>query len=134
MMAAAKGGAPDAPKPWLALQKQRLNIKDSILVLAALGAALAPVTVSDAGVPVRIGHRYLGHRREHLDDPGALAMGLPIGSGAIERAHRSVVQQRRKRLGAGRTPDNAEARLAVRITRANGQWSAYRQDVLEQAA
>jgi hypothetical protein len=45
-----------------------------------------------------------------------------------------VVQQRLKRSGAWWTPDNAEAMRALRITRVNGQWSAYWQDDLKQAA
>jgi hypothetical protein len=131
---AAKGCAPDDPKTWLELQKKRLKNNDSASVLAALGAALEPVTVSDADAPVRACHRYLSNRLDHLDYQGALALGLPIGSGEIESAHRYVVQQRLKRPGAWWTPDNAEAMLALRITRANGQWSAYWQNVLKQAA
>jgi hypothetical protein len=131
---AAKGCAPDDPKIWLELQKKRLKNNDSASVLAALGAALEPVTVSDADAPVRACHRYLSNRLNHLDYQGALAMGLPIGSGEIESAHRYVVQQRLKRPGAWWTPDNAEAMLALRITRANGQWSAYWQNDLKQVA
>ena len=102
--------------------------------MAALGAALEPVTVSDADAPVRACHRYLSNRLGHLDYQGALAKGLPIGSGEIESGHRYVVQQCLKRPGAWWILDNAEAMLALRITRANGQWSAYQQDDLKQAA
>jgi hypothetical protein len=131
---AAKGCAPDDPKAWLEDQKKRLKINQSPLVLAALSAALEPATVPDADAPVRACHRYLSNRPDHLDYQGALANGLPIGSGEIESAHRYVVQQRLKRPGAWWTPDNAEAMLALRITRANGQWSAYWQDDVKQAA
>ncbi len=79
-------------------------------------------------------HRYGRNRLDHLDDQGALAQGLPIGSGEIESAHRYVVQQRLKRPGAWWAPDNAEARLALRMTRANGQWAADWQEDLKQAA
>jgi hypothetical protein len=99
-----------------------------------LNEALEPATASDADALVRACHRYLSNRLTHLNDQGALAQGLPIGSGEIESAHRSVVQQRLKRPGAWWTPDNAEAMLALRTTRANGQWSAYWQDDLKQAA
>jgi hypothetical protein len=131
---AAKGCAPDSPKTWLELQKKRLKSNQSTRVLAALGTALEPPTVPDADAPVRACHRYLSNRLDHLDYRGALAHGLPIGSGEIESAHRYVVQQRLKRPGAWWTPDNAEAMLALRITRANGQWSAYWQEDLKQAA
>lgn len=79
-------------------------------------------------------HRYLSNRLEHLAYQGALAKGLPIGSEEIESAHRYVVQQRLKRPGAWWTPDNAETMLALRVTRANGQWPIYWQDDLRQAA
>jgi hypothetical protein len=131
---AAKSGAPGDSKSWLELQKKRLRNNDSASVLAALSEALEPAGVADADAPVRACHRYLSNRLDHLDYHGALAQGLPIGSGEIESAHRYVVQQRLKRPGAWWTPDNAEAMLALRITRANGQWSAYWQQALKQAA
>ena len=131
---AAKGCAPDDPKTWLEIQKKRLKSNQSSLVLAALSEALEPATVPDADAPVRACHRYLSNRLDHLDYQDALAKNLPIGSGEIESAHRYVVQQRLKRPGAWWTPDNAEAMLALRVTRANGQWSAYWQDDFKQAA
>jgi hypothetical protein len=131
---AAKRCAPGDSKTWLELQKKRLKNNDSTSVLAALSEALEPASVPDADAPVRACHRYLSNRLDHLDYQGALAQGLPIGSGEIESAHRYVVQQRLKRPGAWWTPDNAEAMLALRITRANGQWSGYWQDDLKQAA
>jgi hypothetical protein len=131
---AAKGCAPDDPRTWLETQKKRLKSNQSPLVLAALSQALEPPSVADEDAPVRACHRYLSNRLDHIDYQGALAKGLPIGSGEIESAHRYIVQQRLKRPGAWWTPDNAEAMLALRITRANGQWSAYWHDDLKQAA
>jgi hypothetical protein len=131
---AANGCAPDDPRAWLELQKKRLKTNCSALVLAALSEAQEPPAVPDANAPVRTCHRYPSNRLDRLDYQGALAKGLPIGSGEIESAHRYVVQQRLKRPGAWWTQDNAEAMLALRITRANGQWSAYWQGDLKQAA
>lgn len=88
----------------------------------------------DVDAPVRTCHRYLSNRRDHIDYQGALPKGLPIGSDEIESAHRHVVQQRLKRPGAWWTPHNAKATLALRTTRADGQWSAYWQGDLKQAA
>lgn len=88
---AVKGVAPDDSKTWLEIQKKRLKSNHSELVLTALNEALEPTTVSDADAPVRACHRYLSNRFTHLDDQGALAKGLPIGSGEIESAHRYVV-------------------------------------------
>jgi hypothetical protein len=118
----------------LETQKKHPKGNQSPLVLTALRQALEPASVADAGAPVRACHRYLSNRLDHLDYQGALAKGWPIGSGEIESAHRSIVQPRLKRPGAWWTPDNAEAMLALRITRANGQWPTYWQDDLKQAA
>jgi hypothetical protein len=132
---AAKHGAPDDPRSWLEQQTKLLKQNDSALVLAALRDAQEPATVCDEDAPVRACHRSLSNRLDHLDDQSALAKGLPIGSGEIESAHRYVVQQRLKRPGAWWAPGNAAAMLALRTTRANGQWSAYWQDHhLKQAA
>lgn len=131
---AAQACAPDDPRTWLETQKKHLKSNQSPRVLTALRQALEPATVADADAPVRACHRYLSNRLDHLDYQGALAKGWPIGSGEIESAHRYIVQQRLKRPGAWWTPDNAEAMLALRITRANGQWPAYWQDDLKQAA
>ena len=111
-----------------------MKSNDGTSVLAALGAAPEPTTVADADAPVRACHRYLSNRLGHLDYQRALALGLPIDSGEIESAHRYVVQHGLKRPGAWWTPDNAEAMLALRVTRANGQWSAYWQTDFLQAA
>ena len=67
----------------------------------------------------------LSSRRAQLDYHGALANGLPIGSGEIESAHRYVAQQRLKRPGAWWRVEHAEHMLALRIVRINGDWEAY---------
>lgn len=131
---AAKACAPEAPKPWLEQQKARLKDNDGASVLATLRPALEPPSVADADAPVRACSRYLSNRPEQLDYKEALANGLPIGSGEIESAHRYIVQQRLKRPGAWWTPDNAEAMLALRIHRANGQWDTYWQEPFKQVA
>jgi hypothetical protein len=45
-----------------------------------------------------------------------------------------LVQQRLKRPGAWWTVEQAEAMLALRLNRINGQWESYWQDVIKQAA
>jgi len=56
---------------------------------------------------------------------GALERGLPIGSGEIESGHKSVLQRRLKLSGAWWKLENAEKMMALRITRANGEWQSY---------
>jgi hypothetical protein len=134
LAAAAKSCAPADPHAWLERQKERLKANRSAAVLGDRLPALEPAEVPAADAPVRACHRYLSNRSVQLDYRGAIAQGLPIGSGEIESAHRYLVQQRLKRPGAWWTPDNAEAMLALRIARANGHWSAYWNDESRQAA
>lgn len=86
--------APEAPKPTREQQKARSKANDSAAVPATLRPALEPPSVADAEAPVRACSRDPSNRPEQLEAKGALANGLPIGSGEIESAHRYVVQQR----------------------------------------
>ena len=72
--------------------------------------------------PVRASHRYLHNRLDCLDYPGALALGLPIGSGMIESGHRHVLQARLKRAGTAWLPEHADQIAHLRVLRANDQW------------
>jgi len=108
LSAAAVAVASDeaAKEAWIEAQKEALK-------------------AGDKKAPVRCCHRYLSERRAQLDYRGALANGLPIGSGEIESAHRYVAQQRLKRPGAWWRVEHAEHMLALRILRINGDWDAY---------
>ena len=135
----AAAGAAIAPDPegvprWLDTQKTQLKQGQAEVVLATLQAHLEPAEVPEAQAPVRRCHRYLSQRRDQLDYPGALANDLPIGSGEIESAHRHVVQQRLKRPGAWWRLEHAEHMLALRLKRANGQWTSYWADTPRLAA
>lgn len=70
-------------------------------------------------------YQYISNRLHKFDYQGALALGLPIGSGRIESGNRSITQKRLKIPGAWWQKDNGEAMLALRTTRANGLWQHY---------
>lgn len=78
--------------------------------------------------------QYLENRRNYLDYAGAIKAGLPIGSGEIESAHRSVVQARLKLPGAWWKEETAKNMLALRVLRANDDWQSYWRDVRQAAA
>lgn len=134
LAAAAPTCAPRAPAAWLERQQQRLKTNRLDKVLAALAAHVEPPASPAARArsadaisptPVRDCERYLRARREQLDYAGALAAGLPIGSGLIESGHRHVVQARLKRPGAWWYERNAGFMLALRVVRANEDWTDY---------
>jgi hypothetical protein len=92
---------------WLATQKARLKANQWPAVLQTLAPWVEPDRVADEKAPVRRCHRYLANRPTFLDYQGALAAGLPIGSGEVESAHRYVIQARLKVVGAWWKLDNA---------------------------
>lgn len=110
--------APEAPDRWLETQQAQLKSNRSAAVLTALEPFVEP----DENGPVAACRRYLQNRTDYLDYQGALAQGLPIGSGEIESAHRYVIQERLKLPGAWWKIDTVKAMLALRIKRANGEW------------
>ena len=128
---AAKAIAPEpaAQKAWIEAQKDALKTGRLDGVLQALARHFEAAEVDDDQAPVRRCHRYLIGRRNQLNYREALANDLPIGSGEIESAHRYIAQLRLKRPGAWWRVKHAEYMLALRITRRNGDWEAYRATV-----
>lgn len=123
--AAAPVVAPGQTDCWLRQQQEHLLNNRVEEVLAALTPHREPPTVADPEAPVRVCWRYLNNHRHYLNYQSARQAGLPIGSGEVESGHRSVIQQRLKIAGAWWLRPHAEAMIALRINRANGQWQAY---------
>jgi len=110
---------------WLAWQQYLLKENRLQEVLQELAPQVEPEEVAEEAAPVRACWRYLTNRQDQLDYRSALAAGLPIGSGEVEGGHRSVIQERLKISGAWWLEENAKKMLALRVTRANGEWQAY---------
>jgi len=134
LAAAAPRCAPRAPAGWVARQQARLKANRLDKVLRDLATHVEPAVAGagrprreseESATPVRDCERYLRARREQLDYAGALAAGLPIGSGLIESGHRHVVQARLKKPGAWWYERHARSILALRVVRANGDWKRY---------
>jgi hypothetical protein len=133
LAAAAPTCAPRAVERWLRRQQERLKANQLDRVLRELAAHMEPAVPVERGrrldgesvTPVRDCERYLRTRRGQLDYAGALAAGLPIGSGLIESGHRHVVQARLKKAGAWWYVQHAQSMLALRVVRANGDWNHY---------
>ena len=60
-------------------------------------------------------------------------LGYYIGSGAIESAHRTVVQKRLKLSGQRWTIDGAQRVLNLRVLKMSGKWNVV-QDAIRVAA
>jgi hypothetical protein len=107
---------------WRRTQQKRLRRGAVEAVIKSLAEYLEPVGTPEEEAPVRKGHRYLSNRRECLDYPRALKLGLPIGSGMIESGHRHVLHARLKKAGAAWLKDSADQIAHLRVLRANHQW------------
>ena len=123
LAAAAQVVAPRDHKPWLHRQQEALKENGVSQVLRSLEPHLEPEQQEEA--PVRGAHGYIHERQHYMDYAGALAAGLPIGSGEVEGGHRHVLQQRLKIAGAWWLERNAESMLHLRTVRANGDWDKY---------
>ena len=84
---------------WMEEKKDWLKDNRWKDVLEALRASLEPANIPDFKAPVRACFRYISNHSDFLDYKGALAAGLPIGSGEIESGHRYVFQDRLKIAG-----------------------------------
>lgn len=134
LSAAAKVVAGKDEAAWMDEKKSWLKDNRWPEVLEALRPHLENETVQDEDAPVRACYRYIANRPNFLDYKGALAAGLPIGSGEIESAHRYVIQVRLKIAGAWWKIENAAKMIALRVMRINGQWASYWRDLEEKAA
>jgi hypothetical protein len=124
LAAAAPVCRPNQPDQWRHTQHKRLKRGAAPEVIAALTPHLEPQATPDEEAPVRRGHRYLSNRLDCLDYPGALALGLPIGSGMIESGHRHVLQARLKKAGTAWLHDHADQIAHLRVLRANNLWTS----------
>ncbi len=123
--AAASAIKGQGAKSWLWQQQERMKTNKSAEVLAELAAQREAASVEEVSAPVRRCERYIRARLDYIDYAGAIERDLPIGSGEIESGNRSVVQARLKLSGAWWRAENAEKMLALRVTRANGEWQSY---------
>jgi hypothetical protein len=110
---------------WMEEKKDWLKDNRWKEVLEALRPFLEETKISEPEAPVRACFRYISNHSNFLDYKGALAAGLPIGSGEIESAHRYVLQTRLKVAGGWWKIENLKKMVALRVLRANAGWEDY---------
>jgi len=119
---------------WMEEKKDWLEDNRWKEVLEALRPFVEPASLPDPEAPVRACFRYISNHSHFLDYKGALAVGLPIGSGEIESAHRYVFQKRLKIAGGWWKIENLKKMMALRVLRANRNWENYWSNVHQKAA
>jgi hypothetical protein len=119
---------------WMEEKKDWLKDNRWKEVLEALRPFVEPAHLPDPEAPVRACFRYISNHSNFLDYKGALAAGLPIGSGEIESGHRYVFQNRLKIAGGWWKMQNLKKMIALRVLRANGGWEDYWSNMHQEAA
>lgn len=109
---------------WLSIQRKRLLASGLDDVLAALDALTGP---ADVLAEVRA---YLVSNRDRMDYAVYVANAWLIGSGAVESAHRTLLQSRLKLSGQRWSEVGANRLICLRTYVANG-WHQAIQDLIE---
>jgi hypothetical protein len=122
---ASHGAKTPAARAWVAAQAHALKHDDPADVLAALralpvGAATDPAAATEAR-DATLG--YLEARWAQIQYATFRAMGLPIGSGAVESGNKRVVLARLKGAGMRWAPAHVNPLAALRCALCNDRWA-----------
>lgn len=123
---AIHGGTNAAAQEWVRTYVYKLLTRPVVDVAAGIRQSATLRKVRGAKrAAVEKCVAYLRARGPQVDYAAALREGLPIASGVIEGACRSLVQDRMGITGARWTVEGAEAVLRIRALQASGDWDAY---------
>lgn len=112
------GADPLRATQWLEATMARLFCNEGAGVIWGL-QRMKPVS-AEAEQAIQRALTYFTPRLEQVTYGAHRKAGYPIGSGAIESAHRFIVHSRLKRSGAWWYQENSNAILALRCARYNG--------------
>ena len=112
----------DGPRAqeWLEATIARLFCNEGAGVIWGLQRMKPASPEAEAAIDKTLG--YLSPRLEQIAYGSHRKGGYPLGSGAIESAHRFICQVRLKRSGAWWYQENSNALLALRCAKYNGTW------------
>jgi hypothetical protein len=114
------GLAEDDRRTWVESWMVRIDRGEARAVVVELGA-----TRGRGQKRVRRLAGYLERFRDCVHYDAYRERGVPIGSGEVESAHRSIPQKRMKLPGACWHPDSVNPMLALRVLRANKWWREF---------
>jgi len=108
---------------WFKVQRKLLLDSHLDKVLANIRALKVSTTLQDSVCS------YLESNRDRMDYKSYRDRGLLIGSGAIESAHRTVMQRRLKRSGQRWSIKGAQRVLNLRVCLMSNRWGLVRQQI-----
>jgi hypothetical protein len=114
----------DERRRWLDRQKQRLKADGVLGVVKDLkGRAAEPGGAGEAGKALEDAIRYYEGNIKRMMYGTFIKNGYLIGSGAIESAHRNVLQRRLKLSGQRWSVDGAQRIANLRACRKSNRWN-----------
>jgi ribosomal protein L34E len=117
------GQASEAAKEWVEPLRRRLEEEGVGPILEALGA-LTPAE-GEPTEEVRKALAYFKENASRMDYPTYLALKLPIGSGAIESACKTLIEEREKGAGMRWSQQGAQAVATLRALHRSGRWDSF---------
>jgi hypothetical protein len=105
------------------LRDQPGGVDEVIMELARLGRKLGGSRRKSRRKRLRSELTYFTNQRDRMDYAAYQARGLPIGSGLVEAACKTLATQRLKRSGMS-WRDGKQAILTIRSLQQSGRWSA----------
>jgi hypothetical protein len=120
---AVYGPGSAAAATWVAPLKRRLLEAGVGPVLAALGELQPPDP--KAAEEVRKARDYFTDHAARMDYPQFIARQLPIGSGVVESANKTLITAREKGAGMRWTGTGAQAVASLRAVQRSGRWETF---------
>jgi hypothetical protein len=120
----------EEPRQWLDLQKQRLKTDAVEKLLEELKEIDEKTSdTSEIGKVLKDVVRYYENNSERMKYGSFMKKGYIIGSGAIESAHRNVIQQRLKLSGQRWSVPGAQRIANLRAYRKSKRWENLIQQI-----
>jgi len=114
------GGAQAAA--WAEQRKEQLFTQGVAPILTALEAL---AVAGDAADVVRKAHAYFSDHAARMNYPAFVARHLPIGSGVVESACKTLIQAREKGAGMCWSRGGAQAVATLRAVQRSGRWQPF---------
>jgi hypothetical protein len=120
---AVYGTGEAAAAAWVEPLKARLLAAGVAPVLTALEQLQPPD--AEAAEAVRKAQDYFTEHAARMDYPAFLARQLPIGSGVVESANKTLIAAREKGAGMRWSGTGAQAVASLRAVHRSGRWEAF---------
>ena len=108
-------------------RQQEFNLYKTLLLETGIEAVIkrieqTPVSLKTVEEERRKLLNYLNTNAYRMNYPEYIKQGLCIGSGAIEAAHRTIIQKRMKQSGQRWSEQRVQNMLNIKVANASGHW------------